>query len=299
MATTSPVSGSTPLRSAASRRSSLPRIQRNARRALLYGLLTAGLAVTLLPFLWMILGSFKTSSEIIRIPPSFFPENPSFANYVTILSDPQIPLLRFYGNSLFVAGSVVGLVLFTSSLAGFIFAKYEFFGKNVLFGFILATLMIPFQVLMIPAYLMLVKLRLIDSLWGLVVPSATSAFGIFLMKQFIQNLPNELMDAARIDGSSEFGIYWNVILPQIGPALATLGILTFMGTWNAYLWPLIVITTHTKRTLPIVLTWFNSMHGTRYDLTMAASVLVVVPILIIYAIFQRWIVQGFTLSGMK
>ncbi len=269
------------------------------KRVGLYLFLTVGCLVTLLPFVWMILGSFKTSGEIIRIPPSFWPENPTFDNYRTILSDPKLPLARFYANSLFVSISVVALVLFTSSLAGFIFAKYEFFGKNILFGFILATLMIPFQVLMIPSYLILVRLGLIDSLWGLVIPGATSAFGIFLMKQFIQGLPNELLDAARIDGSSEWGIYWRIIVPQVGPALATLGILTFMGTWNSYLWPLIVITSHEKRTLPIVLTWFNSMHGTRYDLTMAASVLIVVPILIVYALLQRWIVQGFTLSGLK
>ncbi len=275
------------------------RTRKRMKRAALYLALTIGCLITLLPFVWMILGSFKTSGEIIRVPPSFWPEDPSLLNYRTILTDPKLPLARFYLNSLFVSVSVVSLILFTSSLAGFIFAKYEFFGKNIAFGFILATLMIPFQVLMIPSYLMLVRLGLINSLWGLVIPGATSAFGIFLMKQFIQGLPNELMDAARIDGSSEWGIYFRIILPQVGPALATLGILTFMGTWNSYLWPLIVITSHEKRTLPIVLTWFNSMHGTRYDLTMAASVLVVVPILIVYAILQRWIVQGFTLSGLK
>lgn len=297
MATTT---GSTTLRPVSPSRSrTRARARKQLGRLLLYALLTAGCLVTLLPFVWMILGSFKTSSEIIRMPPTLLPEAPTLASYRTILTDPKLPMLRFYGNSLFVTGSIVALVLFTSSLAGFIFAKYEFFGKNILFGFILATLMIPFQVLMIPSYLILVRLGLIDSLWGLVIPGATSAFGIFMMKQFIQGLPNELMDAARIDGSSEFGIYWRVILPQVGPALATLGILTFMGTWNSYLWPLIVITSHEKRTLPIVLTWFNSMHGTRYDLTMAASVLVVVPILIVYAIFQRWIVQGFALSGLK
>ena len=274
-------------------------VMKRLRRFGLYALLTLGCLVTLLPFVWMILGSFKTSGEIIRIPPSFWPENPTLQNYRTILTDPKLPLARFYLNSLFVSVSVVTLTLFTSSLAGFIFAKYEFFGKNVAFSFILATLMIPFQVLMIPSYLILVRLGLIDSLWGLIVPGATSAFGIFMMKQFIQGLPNELLDAARIDGSSEWGIYWRVIVPQVGPALATLGILTFMGNWNSYLWPLVVITSHQKRTLPIVLTWFNSMHGTRYDLTMAASVLIVVPILIVYAIFQRWIVQGFTLSGLK
>jgi multiple sugar transport system permease protein len=284
---------------AAARRRTWRRVRSNTGRILLYALITAGCLLTLLPFVWMFLGSFKTSLEIIRMPPTLWPETPTWNNYRTILTDSHIPLLRFYGNSIFVSACAVSLVLFTSSLAGFIFAKYEFFGKNVLFAFILATLMVPFQVLMIPAYLILVRLGLIDSLWGLVVPAATSAFGIFLMRQFISGLPNELLDAARIDGSSEWGIYRNVILPQIGPALATLGILTFMGTWNAYLWPLVVITTHEKRTLPIVLTWYNSQHGSRYDLTMAASVLVVVPILIVYAIFQRWIVQGFTLSGFK
>lgn len=284
---------------AMARKRSRLRVARRLKRVALYVLLTFGCLVTLLPFVWMILGSFKSSGEIIRIPPSFWPEQPTLQNYRTILTDPKLPLARFYFNSLFVSVSVVTLILFTSSLAGFIFAKYEFFGKNIAFSFILATLMIPFQVLMIPSYLILVRLGLIDSLWGLIVPGATSAFGIFMMKQFIQGLPNELMDAARIDGASEWGIYWRIIVPQVGPALATLGILTFMGNWNSYLWPLIVITSHERRTLPIVLTWFNSMHGTRYDLTMAASVLIVVPILIVYAIFQRWIVQGFALSGLK
>jgi multiple sugar transport system permease protein len=266
---------------------------------LLYGLLIAGCTVTLIPFIWMILASFKSSTEIIRLPPTLLPEAPTLANYRTILSDPKLPIARFYMNSLTVSGSVVLMTLFTSSLAGFVFAKYQFFGKNIIFGFILATLMIPFQVMMIPAYLILVKLRLIDSLAGLIVPSAVSAFGIFLMKQFIENLPSELLDAARIDGASEWSIYWKMILPQVGPALATLGILTFMSTWNSYLWPLIVITTHERRTLPIVLTWYNSMHSQRLDLTMAAGVLVVVPILIVYTIFQRWIIQGFALSGLK
>jgi multiple sugar transport system permease protein len=274
-------------------------IRRRLGQGFIYLLLISGCLVTLLPFIWMILASFKTSGEIIRLPPTLWPENPTFANYQTILTDPKLPILRFYLNSLFVAGSNVTLVLFTSSLAGFIFAKYRFFGQKAMFGFILATLMIPFQVTMIPGYLLLVKLKLIDSLWGLVVPSAVSAFGIFLMKQFIESLPNELLDAARIDGSSEWRIYWRIVLPQVGPALATLGILTFMANWNSYLWPLIVITTHEKRTLPIVLTWYNSVHSQRIDLTRAAGVLVVIPILIIYTIFQRWIVQGFALSGLK
>lgn len=274
-------------------------VRRRLGRILLYGLLVSGCVATLVPFVWMILASFKSSIEIIRIPPTLWPENPTLASYQTILNDPKLPLERFYLNSLIVAGSQVLMILFTSSLAGFVFAKYQFFGKGVLFGFILATMMIPGQVTMIPGYLMLAKLGLIDSLWGLIIPSAVSAFGIFLMKQFIEGLPSELMDAARIDGASEWGIYWRIVLAQVGPALATLGILTFMSSWNSYLWPLIVITTHEQRTLPIVLTWYDSIHGGRTDLTMAAGVLVVLPILVVYALLQRWIVQGIALTGFK
>jgi len=268
-------------------------------QVLLYAFLVAGCVATLLPFMWMVMGSFKSSSEIIRIPPTFFPESPTLENYRTVLNDPHVPLGRFYINSTIVAVSVVVLELFTASLAGFIFAKYEFFGKNAMFAFVLATMMIPFQVLMIPSYLILAKLKLIDSLWGLIVPVAVDAFGIFMMKQFIEGLPSELMDAGRIDGASEWGIYWRIIVPQLGAPMATLGILTFMYRWNNYLWPLVVITSPDRRTLPIMLTWYSGMQYQSYDLTMAASVLVVVPVLIVYATFQRWIVQGFALSGLK
>ncbi len=270
-----------------------------AGRILTYAALAGGCAVTLVPFLWMLSTSFKSSTEIIRLPPTLFPESPTLQSFRTIFTDPRVPLARFYLNSITVSISVVGMVLFTSSLAGFVFAKYQFFGHNLLFTLILATMMIPFQVTMIPMYLILVRLRLTDSLWGLVVPGATSAFGIFLMRQFVEGIPNELIDAARIDGASELGIYARVILPQLGPALATLGIFQFMGTWNDYLWPLIVITTTERRTLPIMLTWYNSQHGARHDLSMAASVLVILPILVVYFLFQRWIVQGITLTGFK
>jgi multiple sugar transport system permease protein len=247
----------------------------------------------------VLLTSLKPASEIVKVPPSFFPERWTFQSYQTIFSDTRVPLARFYLNSLIVSISRVLITLFTSSLAGYIFARYTFAGKNVAFAFILAQLMIPFQVVMIPAYLILVQLHLVDTLWGLIIPSMVDAFGIFLMRQFVESLPSELIDAGRIDGASEFGIYWRIVLPQMGAALATLGIFTFMATWNDYLWPLIVITTHEKRTLPLLLTWYNSQHGTRYDLTMAASVLVLLPILLVYVLFQRWIVRGVALTGMK
>lgn len=264
-----------------------------------YLILIFGTLVTLVPFIWVILTSLKPASEIIRMPPTFFPETWTLDSYRTIFTDPNVPLARFYMNSLFVSVFRVFITIFTSTLAGFIFAKYRFWGKDIIFGFILVQLMIPFQVVMIPAYLILVKLGLVDSLWGLVIPSMVDAFGIFLMRQFVEGIPNELMDAARIDGSSEFGIFWRIILPQMGSAIAALGIFTFMGTWNDYLWPLIVITTHEKRTLPLLLTWYNSQHGTRYDLTMAASILVLLPILVVYAIFQRRFVRGITMTGFK
>lgn len=266
---------------------------------LTYAILLIGLAVTLVPFIWILMTSLKPASEIVRIPPTFFPEQWTLNSYQTIFADPKVPLARFYLNSIFVAVARVVITLFTSSLAGYIFAKFTFRGKNLLFGFILIQLMIPFQVVMIPAYLILVQLRLIDSLWGLVIPSMVDAFGIFLMRQFISTFPNDLIDAARIDGAGEFTVYRRVVMPNLGAPLATLGIFTFMATWNDYLWPLIVITTHEKRTLPLLLTWYTSQHGQRYDLTMAASILVLLPILIVYIFFQRWIVRGVALTGMK
>lgn len=274
-------------------------LRRNGGQILLYILLGLGCLITLLPFIWMLLGSLKPAAEIIQVPPTFFPENPTFNSYTTILTDPRVPLGRFFFNSTFVAVAVVVLTLFTSSLAGYIFAKYNFPGKNIVFLLILSTIMIPFPVLMIPSYLLLVEMGLLDSLWALILPAAVSAFGIFLMRQFMEDVPDELLDAARIDGASEFMIYLRVALPQVGPALAALGIITFMGQWNNYLWPLVVITSTENRTLPIMLTWYNGMNYQRYDLVMAASVLVVIPILIVYVLFQKWIVQGFAMSGIK
>jgi multiple sugar transport system permease protein len=268
-------------------------------RFIIYAILIAGCTVTLIPFLWMILASFKPTSEVLRVPPTFFPEKWTFQSYLTIFTDPKVPLAKFYINSIFVSGMRVLITLFTSSLAGFIFAKYRFWGKDFAFGLYLAVMMIPFQIVMIPTYLIIAKLRLVDSLWGLIIPSMVDAFGIYLMRQFIENIPSELMDAARIDGASEFGIYWHIILPNIGAGLATLGIFNFMATWNDYLWPLIVITSNQKRTLPLLLTWYNTTHGSRYDLTMAASVLVLLPILIVYFIFQRYIIRSMAMTGFK
>lgn len=247
----------------------------------------------------MILSSFKTNVEVLRVPPTFWPETFTLENYVKIFNDPKLPLLRFYGNSAFVALFNVVSTLFTSSLIGYMFAKFEFPGKKILFGWFLTMMMIPGQITMIPSYLILSKLHLINSLWGLVIFSAVDAFGIFMMRQFCETLPNELLDAARIDGASEWQIYLRIVLPQLGAPLATLGILGFMQTWNAYLWPMIVLQKIEVRTLPIILTWFNSTHTGQGALVMAATVLIIMPILFVFLFFQRWIVQGFTMTGFK
>jgi multiple sugar transport system permease protein len=269
------------------------------RQFLLYFALTLGISFTLLPFLMMILSSFKTNLEVLRVPPTFWPDKFTFENYNKIFNDPKLPLLRFYANSAFVSIFNVVSTLFTSSLVGYMFAKFEFPGKRILFGWFLTMMMIPAQITMIPSYLILSRLHLINSLWGLVIFSAVDAFGIFMLRQFCETLPGELLDAARIDGASEWQIYLRIILPQLGAPLATLGILGFMNSWNAYLWPMIVLQKMDVRTLPIILTWFNSTHIGQGALVMAATVLIIMPILIVFLFFQRWIVQGFTMTGFK
>lgn len=268
-------------------------------RSAAYLVLLAGLVFTLLPFLYILLASFKTNAELMRVPPTFFPERPIIENYTTVLSDRQISLGRIFFNSGLVAVLRTVLTLFISSFAGYIFARYRFTGKNLFFGMILAQLMIPFQVVMIPLYLLTVRMGLIDTLWALVIPMLIDAYGIFVAKQFVEGLPGEVLEAARIDGASEFGIYWRIVLPQLGPALASLGIFTFMASWNDYLWPLIVITSPEKRTIPLLLVWYSTQHGSNQGLVLAASILTLLPIFIVYFLAQRWIVEQASQSAFK
>ncbi len=277
----------------------VPQKLRRRRINLAYFILVPLSLVALLPFVWMILSSFKTLAEVRQIPPTFFPQEFTLENYQRVLDDPDLPLATFYRNSAIIALANVVQVLFTSSLFGYIFAKYEFKGKKFLFWFVLSLMMIPHQMTMIPGYLILAKLGLINNLLGLIIPAAIDAFGIFLFRQFALSIPDELIDAARVDGAGEFSIYFRIVLPQLGPALATFGMLTFMFNWNSYLWPLIVLTEKNVRTLPIILTWFSNQMVDKTNLTMAASVLVILPVLFVFLLVQRWIVQGITLSGLK
>ncbi|HVL23190.1 MAG TPA: carbohydrate ABC transporter permease [Thermomicrobiales bacterium] len=250
-----------------------------------------------LPFFLMMSNAFKTSSEILRIPPTFIPRDPSLSSFRTVIN--EAPYFRWFGNSLLVSLSVTAMVLLTCSLAGYIFAKFTFPGRDAIFVVLLMTMMVPFPVLLIPSYLVVNKLGLVNSLWALIVPGMTSAFGIFLMRQFIAGIPNDLIEAARLDGASEWAIFARIVVPLARPPMAALGIFTFLAAWNDYLWPLIVINDLNKSTLPLALTFFNSQHAQRYDLVMAAAAMAVIPVIIVFVIFQRQIVNALVLAGLK
>lgn len=268
-------------------------------KLMLYLVLLISGIVAALPFLWMIFGSFKSGADIRSVPPTLLPEVWTLDNYRKILTDPELPLLTFYRNSLFVAVFNVFTALFMASLLGYIFAKYDFRLRQPLFWYLMALMMVPASVLMIPNYLILSRLGLLNSLWGLIIPVIVDPFAVFVMRQFILALPDEPIESARIDGASEFRIWWSVVLPQVKPALATLGLLTFMTHWNMYLWPLIVLTENSKRTIPVILTWYSTQHSAQTNLVMAASVLMVVPVLVFFLFTQKWIVAGLTLTGGK
>ena len=253
--------------------------------------------IFVMPLVLMITGAFKTNAEVLRVPPTFLPEAPTLDNFRTVLA--EAPYGLWYRNSLIVACAVTAFVLFTSSLGGYIFAKFEFPLKQPLFVLILITLMIPFPVLLIPNYLIANRLGLLNSLWALILPGVVSAFGIFLIRQFASGIPRDLIEAARLDGASEWAIYFRIVLPLLRPALAALGVFSFLASWNDYLWPLVAINDLDKSTLPLALTYFNTYRATRYDLVMAAATMAVVPVLIVFLIFQRQIVKALVLAGMK
>lgn len=264
-----------------------------------YVLLIALSAWMLLPFYWMISASLMTSTEIIQMPPPLFPALPQLQNYVRVTE--VVDLARAYFNSMVVTALTVIGILFTSSLAGFAFAKYEFPGRDVLFAMILATMMIPFFVILIPVFWIVKQFGWIGNYGGLVMPGIVSAYGIFMMRQFILNLPDEYLDSARIDGASEFRIYWQIIMPLSGPALATLGVFNMISVWNSFLWPMLIVQTPDLFTVPLALNSLRTygMEAKVLNLQMAGTVLSVIPTLIIFAFLQRYFTQGIALTGLK
>jgi len=267
------------------------------RRIFVHLLLFLGIAITLAPFVWMISTSFKSSESVFSYPPQWIPQNPTLEQYRALFR--EVNFLQFFKNSVIVALAITLFSLFLNALGGFAFAKYRFPGREKIFALLLATLMVPGQITMIPVFLMLKSVGLINSYWGLIIPAGASAFGIFLMRQFITTIPNDLIESARIDGCSEFRIFWSIILPLCKPVLAALGIFTFMGSWNAFLWPLIVMIKENMYTLPVALANLSGQYATKFGLLMAGAVVVVAPVLIVFILAQRYVIRGVAVTGLK
>lgn len=268
-------------------------------QVLKYGALILLSLWMLLPFYWMISASLMTSKEIIQMPPPLVPSILQWNNYVRVTE--VVDLGRSYLNSLLVTGLTVVGILFTSSLAGFAFAKYQFPGRDVLFAMILATMMIPFFVILIPVFYIVKQFGWTNNYFGLIMPGLVSAYGIFMMRQFILTLPDELLDAARIDGANEFRIYWQIILPLTGPALATLGVFNMISVWNSFLWPLLIAQSPDLYTVPLALNNLRTfgMEAQVLNLQMAGTVASVIPTLIVFVFLQRYFTQGIALTGLK
>jgi len=262
-----------------------------------YLFLILGAILMIGPLAWMFLTSFKFPAEVIQYPPTWFPKKPTLSNYVEVFS--LMKVFRLFLNSSIVAIANTASVLFFSSLAGYTFAIYRSPGRDLIFLAILSSMMIPFQVIMIPLYLIIRSFGWLNTYQALIVPGMMSAFGIFLMRQFVTTIPMELIEAARIDGCPEFGIYWNLILPNLKPALSALGVFTFLWNWDNFLWPVVVTDSWKLFTLPVGLAMFTHQYFTEYNLVMAGSSMAVIPVLVVYFIAQKQIIRGITLTGLK
>jgi multiple sugar transport system permease protein len=286
------------------------RKRRWIRYALIYLILVPGAILFVGPFAWLVSASFQRTGDIFSWPPQWIPENPTVEGYAKFA---ETGALRWFANSAFVATSVTVLQLLLNSMCAFAFAKLKFPGREPLFLLVLATMMVPPQITMIPNYLILQRIPLfggndilgngghgmLDSYAGLILPGAVSAFGIFLLRQFMMTIPDELLDAARVDGASEFRVYRQIMLPLCRPVLAATAIFTFMAAWEDFLWPLIILSDPGKFTAPLGLAMFVMKNQTEWGMLLAGSVIATLPMVIVFMIFQRQFVQGVAMSGIK
>jgi multiple sugar transport system permease protein len=263
----------------------------------IYVFLLLGAVSIAIPYVWMFVTSFKPVEEIQSYPPSFLIKHPTMQPYRDLFR--LIPILKYIWNSLYVSATVTIANLFFCSLAGYAFAKHRFWGRDKIFFALLGSLMIPWQVNLISGFVLMIKFGWLNSFNALIIPAMAGAFGIFLCRQFIMSIPDDLIDAARMDGCSEFTIYRLVILPLIKPILATLAIFTFLQQWNNFIWPLIVINSSEMRTLPLALSVLNSQFGTRFGMIMAGAVVATTPMLVIFLAFQKYFMKGITIAGLK
>ncbi|WP_101846790.1 carbohydrate ABC transporter permease [Halobacillus sp. Marseille-P3879] len=265
-------------------------------RAIVTTLLVIGGIIVSIPFIWMISSSFKPESEVLNIPPTIFPETFTLENYVNLFE--SLNFAVYLKNTLIiVVCSFVGLLF--NAMAGYGFAKFDFRGREKVFYFVLATMMIPGQVTMIPVYLLLNEMGLTNTMAGIVLPGLAVAFSIFLFRQFMTTIPTDLIEAARLDGAGEFYIFFRLIMPVAKPIFAVQGILTFIAAWNSFLWPLIIANDEGLYTLSVGLSLLQGQYANNFALQMAGAAFMVVPIIIIFSFFQKFIVEGFTMSGIK
>ena len=270
---------------------------KNAGRILVVGLAVTFAILTLTPALWMVSASFMAAGEASTFPPKLLPAQMTFAHYVTLFT--RLHLWRYLLNSLVISVSVTAVSLFFNSMAGYAFAKYRFAGRDRLFRFLVAEMVIPAQVTTLPLFLMLNKAGLINTYFGVIVAGMATIYGIFLIRQFALSIPDSFIEAARMDGASDFRIYWTVILPLCRPILITLAIFTFMGTWNDFLWPLIVLTDDAMYTLPVALANLTGEHVQDTELMMAGAVITVLPVMVIFIALQKYYISGMMAGGLK
>lgn len=249
------------------------------------------------PIAWMLSASFKFEADVFKMPIEWIPKQVNHNNYMTAVS--EYPFLNWYGNTAFITGMTVLFVLLFSSLSGYAFAKLNFAGKNIIFTLFIATLMIPLQVRIIPQFLMYQKMKLINSLFSVILPWCFNGFSIFLMRQFFMSIPDDLIEASRIDGSNEYRTFFKVVLPLAKPQLAALFILSFTWGWNEYMSPLIYINDIKKQVLSVGIAGFKGQYSANFSVQMAGATLALIPIVIVYLFAQKYFIQGIALSGVK
>ncbi|MDD5439199.1 MAG: carbohydrate ABC transporter permease [Candidatus Omnitrophica bacterium] len=265
---------------------------------LIYLFLIVATITMLLPYYWMLITSVKPQGEIQTYPPKFYVQHPTLQPYRDLLN--LVPMGRYILNSLYICVTVVLFKVFACTLAGYVFAKHRFWGRDWIFMTFLASLMIPWQVNIIPGFIIVKNLGWINTFSGLIIPTmGWCAFGIFLSRQYIYSIPNDLIDAARIDGCNEWQIYLNVILPLVKPVIATLAIFTFIQEWNNLVWPLVIVNSSAMKTVPLALAVLSSQTSSNFGMLMAGAVMATTPILIVFLMFQRYIIKGVALTGLK
>lgn len=267
------------------------------RQALLWLLFLSGALLMVVPYYWMFITSIKPPEEIHTYPPQFFVKHPTLQPYVDLFS--FLPMGRSLLNSLLVASTVTASNVLFCSLAGYAFSKLRFPGRDAIFFTLIASMMIPWQVNLIPGYLIIRSFGWLNTFWALIIPKLALPFGIFLCRQYILTIPNDLLEAARIDGCSELGIYRRVILPLITPALATLTIFTFLAQWNDFVWPLVVIHSSQMRTVPLIISVLNGQFGANFAMVMAGAVVVTLPMILVFLVFQRQFIKGIVLTTIR